>query len=1031
MKPIQLSMTAFGPYKEKEIIDFTELEEHQLFVISGATGAGKTTIFDGICFALYGTASGTDRDNIMMLRSHFADDHVHTAVELIFELKGSTYRILRQLGHVKQGNKSKTGDRYEFYEIVGDEEVPCVDRQIVSEINTKMEALIGLTEDQFKQIVMLPQGEFRKLLTSETENKEEILRRLFQTQRYQQMNVILKEKQTTLQQSFEQESHMLQRHLQSILTSLEKRENAPLFTTLEQESYNPDQVISGLEEEITFLQKQMEQDETIYHKSLTDYEAKQKELTYRAMINQRFATLENKRQQLKQLLYRTDEMEQKEKRLLSAERASLIEPYEKQVIGRTEEVQVKKQHLLAAEKKLTIAKQTLEQVSNAYREEEAKSDERERISTELARYEEFLPIVEKMEQEKQQIGLLQQTIQRKEAEAKNVTKQIETSREQMQQLKNDIKVKEAAVSVLGDKQVEQNELRNQYKLLEQYSKENNRFQLLQKTAVEKEQAYHVAKEQLQKVEANWMHQQASVLAHQLQEGEACPVCGSTNHPNKHETAGNLAVSKEELESYKRVLEEKQKEFHSIKGELQALSPRLEQLTKDIAVFNVLPSQVEQHKVVIVKKGQHLTHEIDTLKKMNQQLLQAKEKLEQLDGLIKQATSQKELLDSDLAKLKADLSGRQATFTERIRPIPLEMQHLDTLQQKVKEMTILKTNLEKRWKEIGEQLKRTEESCTTAQTNVINQSEQLKELISHLEKAEKMLQDQLQSANFLDFETYLQAKMPKAARDEMKKECENFKQETTTLSKQIEEQAQELANEKPIDLHTLETAVLELKQQYETALKQMNESRKYSEIALNIKKNILHTQAQLGKVEKELLVVKDVYDVLRGQNAKKISFERYLQIDYLDQIIQAANIRFRNLTDGQYHLTRSDRQETHGRQSGLAIDVYDAYTGQMRDVKTLSGGEKFIASLCLALGMSDVIQSFQGNIQIETMFIDEGFGSLDEESLNKSIDALVQLQQTGRTVGVISHVQELKNIFPVTLEVNKTKEGYSTTEFIVR
>jgi exonuclease SbcC len=168
--------------------------------------------------------------------------------------------------------------------------------------------------------------------------------------------------------------------------------------------------------------------------------------------------------------------------------------------------------------------------------------------------------------------------------------------------------------------------------------------------------------------------------------------------------------------------------------------------------------------------------------------------------------------------------------------------------------------------------------------------------------------------------------------------------------------------------------------------------------------------------------------VRGQNSKKVSFERYLQISYLEQIIEAANHRLNRLSGGQFLLMRSDRQEARGRQSGLGLDVYDAYTGQTRDVKTLSGGEKFNASLCIALGMSDVIQSFQGNISIKTMFIDEGFGSLDEESLHKSVETLIDLQKSGRMIGVISHVQELKAIFPAVLEVNKTKEGHSRTRF---
>lgn len=179
MRPIRLTMTAFGPYKDKAVIDFNDLQGNQLFVISGNTGAGKTTIFDGICFALYGSASGQDREASAMLRSQFAVDDTHTSVELEFELNGRYFRILRQLGHIKQGNKTKTGEQYEFFQNIEGQEYPCVDRQMVSEINKKVESLIGLTQDQFKQIVMLPQGEFRKLLTSQTENKEDILRRLF------------------------------------------------------------------------------------------------------------------------------------------------------------------------------------------------------------------------------------------------------------------------------------------------------------------------------------------------------------------------------------------------------------------------------------------------------------------------------------------------------------------------------------------------------------------------------------------------------------------------------------------------------------------------------------------------------------------------------------------------------------------------------------------------------------------------------------------------------------------------------------
>src|SRR5690625_4237668 len=220
-----------------------------------------------------------------------------------------------------------------------------------------------------------------------------------------------------------------------------------------------------------------------------------------------------------------------------------------------------------------------------------------------------------------------------------------------------------------------------------------------------------------------------------------------------------------------------------------------------------------------------------------------------------------------------------------------------------------------------------------------------------------------------------------------------------LDKQIAEWTKELVDNKLVDDQALEIELQAYKEQYEKAMGQLNHAQQQLGLVKDLQEKIVALDKKTAKLEEKFATISDVYDVMRGQNSRKISFERYVQIDYLDQITQAANERFRELSNGQFYLVRSDRQEAYGKQSGLAMDVYDTYTGQTRDVKTLSGGEKFIASLCLALGMSDVIQSFQGSISIETMFIDEGFGSLDEESLHKSIDALINLQQDGRTIGV--------------------------------
>ena len=256
MRPITLKMTAFGPYKHTECIDFNELQGNQLFVISGSTGAGKTTIFDGICFALYGSASGSDRSESRIMRSDFAEDHVHTSVELEFEIHNRTYRILRQMGHVKKGNKSATGEKYEFFEKLDDREIPCVERQIVSEINPRIEEILGLDQNQFSQIVMLPQGEFRKLLTSETDNKEDILRKIFKTEPYKMITERLKRMKAQAEDEMKIEQRTTNSFIQSIETALPSREST-VFQVLAQDHYNINQILAGLNEEVAFYQEKI------------------------------------------------------------------------------------------------------------------------------------------------------------------------------------------------------------------------------------------------------------------------------------------------------------------------------------------------------------------------------------------------------------------------------------------------------------------------------------------------------------------------------------------------------------------------------------------------------------------------------------------------------------------------------------------------------------------------------------------------------------------------------------------------------
>ena len=287
---------------------------------------------------------------------------------------------------------------------------------------------------------------------------------------------------------------------------------------------------------------------------------------------------------------------------------------------------------------------------------------------------------------------------------------------------------------------------------------------------------------------------------------------------------------------------------------------------------------------------------------------------------------------------------------------------------------------------------------------------------------------LQKSEFPTEQAYHEAKMDEASRAKLKSDIENFKQQFYAVREAVKELAALLEGKEKIDISGVDQALVELKATYEAALTAYNSSVEFAKLATQLQVKIGESMTIVATLEKEFGKVTDLYDVVRGHNGLRLSFERFIQIEYLERIIQSANLRLKEMSGGQFELIRSDRQEVRGRQSGLGLDVYDAYTGQTRDVKTLSGGEKFNASLCLALGMADVIQSFQGSVSIDTMFIDEGFGSLDEESLSKAIDTLIDLQKSGRMIGVISHVEELKAAFPAILEVKKSREGHSQRSF---
>ncbi|RPF53307.1 AAA family ATPase [Aquisalibacillus elongatus] len=1030
MKPIKLTMTAFGPYKDTEVVSFNELEDNRLFVISGKTGAGKTTIFDGICFALYGSASGEDRQDYKMLRSDFADDHVHTSIELIFDIHGKRYRILRQLGHVKDGNKTATGEKYEFYQVVDDREVPCVDRQMVSEINERVEEIVGLTKDQFSQIVMLPQGEFRKLLTSKTENKEEILRRIFQTYPYQDIAERLKEKRRQAEEAFSKIEQQREHYVAEIQSKLPEREGSKLTHVLSQEHFNMNQLVGALEDELEFYQNEIKVKGEEKTKASNYAQTMQDRYQKAKVLNERFEELAKFEKELDLLNSKESVIKEQQVTLEKSERASQLEIYERQVKEQEQDADEKKQAKLKADQALKTAQENFKEADTQYHSEAAKKEEREQATTHLNRLKELRPKVEEISTKKKLVDEAEVNLKQVSSKLSSVEQQITTKRQQVEELDSLIRKETEMVEKLPEKQRELEQLREKWK-------ESNRFiqmigerDILKDKVQAEEKVYHEAKAEFEQKEQAWLHGQAGVLASHLNDGEPCPVCGSTEHPNKA-VLTEETPSKEGMDQAKNHYDQHYQAYTKLVTQYQEKLDQMEEKKQVLAEYDIDDQKINQTFDWLVEQGQQLKNEVEHLDRISKELKPKRDQSENLAKHIKEIELEQENLRKQVEDKKQGYHQAKLTYESLLDAVPVDIRTLQALDGAINQAETKKSKLEFAWEQVQKQWNDASETLTKTKTQAENSHQYLKEAESKLQKVKETFKEQLELSNFANEDDYRTAKRTEEVRKAIKDEIEHYKQQRTTVSSRVQELKEQLSREEKVELSAIEVQLNEAKEQYELALQQYNSTVDHQKNAAELKERILETNKRVSEQEKTLNRIADLYDVVRGQNSQKISFERYLQIEYLEQIVDAANLRLKRLSNGQFYLKRSDRQEARGRQSGLGLDVYDVYTGQNRDVKTLSGGEKFNASLCLALGMSDVIQSFQGGVSIETMFIDEGFGSLDDESLNKAIDTLIDLQKSGRMIGVISHVQELKAAIPAILEVNKSRDGYSETQFVLK
>ena len=1038
MRPIKLTISAFGPYASKQVIDFEELKGRNIFVISGKTGAGKTTIFDAISYALYGEASGESRETDS-LRSHFADDNTETYVELEFELRGEKYTVNRV---PKQKKKKARGEGYT--EKSADATLTLPDGKVITKVKNvtdKIIEILGITREQFKQIVMLAQGEFKKLLLADSVEREGIFRKIFNTYDFEKIQAELKDKAANLSKNRTKSKHEMEINLKNIKGEhdivIDEYVDFPLV--------------------IEKLKDLLERDNNIY-KTLNE---EGKEVDNNLQVkNQEKAIIETNNNLLKEkeiitkaleeLLSKEDEYKNKSKTIIDGKNAKEVKYIEDKLIETTKKLTKREEDYNLSLKNIDSLKLKQEEANKLLQIEESKECDREKLSVEINN-------LNKLEEKIIELDSLNNKVMHLKQSAENSKLQIINNKKETEELKKSKEEKELQlkdIATLETKKVELesdikaknktlDEVRELFKVIRSfqntYIEHNNKAKEYKEFEVE----YKKVKENYEKMDDLYKKEQAGILASKLQENEPCPVCGSTNHPNKATIKENLKIpTKEELKVAKENLNKLEKEKIKKINNLTTLNSNkttyLEQVNNHLsmlsATLNIDKTFNSETAKVVKNLGTELKSVIDKLKDELLKVIDKislKEKIEKELNLITTTINERE---HSLIKLEECEKNYTTELTQNItkideykKEIPENITDLKTLNNlievKTKELNISKEKLAKLRLENENLAKKLEGENSTSKE--INKS--IEELKLEIANNKANFNEAIKEQGFDNIQTYEDAKLQISMVESLEKEVENYNSELKLTKAKQEDIINKTKDIVFMDITTIDEEIRSIqnnKKELESKLRELHAIIVGNKTIL---KNVENLNIEFKEIEEEYKVLGELADLANGKKAPYISFERYILASYFEDIIEAANIRLEKMTGDRFSLIRKTSKSKGAGQKGLELEIYDNYTDSSRDVSSLSGGESFKASLSLALGLSDIVQSNAGGVSLDTMFVDEGFGTLDPQSLDNAIDSLLELQRGGRLVGIISHVEELKERIDAKLEVTSTSKG-SKVEF---
>ncbi|MFO7888174.1 MAG: SMC family ATPase [Eubacteriales bacterium] len=1033
MKPIKLTMEGFGPYGNKEIIDFTQLENKTLFLITGATGSGKTTIFDAISYVLYGEGSGENRQPKDFI-SQFSDLDTTTQVELIFELKGQEYKIKRvpeQLRHKKVGEGTTTQSTVAELEVIGKN----LNFSGINDVNEKVKEIIGLDSDQFTQIMMIPQGEFRKMLVAESKEREKILQKLFDTTLYENIQQRFRDIEKEMRKDIENRESLLRQ----AAGRTEYKDDEKMKEFLVSEYYNYNGMFNLTE---SLIKKD---EESINELKVENIDLKNKlkkendKLIQAKKTNEKIEEKERLEKQLKVENGKKDYINSQEKKLEKGRKYLEIKPFE-------ENYNDKRRDLKEQEELLKETKETKEKVDEEYKKIKRENDKvsskefleeivnlKEGISSNkklLPKMEEKKEILEKLknsESEKEKIDEEIKTLKNNLSNYTDENKKLVKNIENLIDLKDKLKIKENRAS----------EIKNNIKVRKKIGTAENdikkieeKIEIIKKNKKQLQKKYEEKSENYNDIRERYYANMGAILAKDLKDGEACPVCGSKDHLKKTEFHGE-DISKEDLNRLEKEVGKTTSQINKLENEETALNQRTKGQKENIESYQKDLENNEDSIEFLEKEQKDINNDITKLDQEIGKAENERKRHEELEKIITKLDKEKDGKSEKLNSIELEIAKYQTQLNEINKSLKGDKKYeeilklIEDLEIKLKNKQNLKEKTNKKYTEINEEKIRLEAKINSIEEN-------LKKTEKELEKKKKILFEKINEKGFKDKEEYFNSALEKENLKQIEIEIKNYNENLKILKLDIEKLEKETKNLKIIDTEKLTQDINLIEDKKSLCGKNITNL----ETKIKKSKELLdEIKTSYKKIEK-LKEKHSKYSFLsglvngRGENGMdKLSLERFVQIEFFEDIINAANQRLKKMTEERYYMKRAE-EYTRRRQIGLDLDVFDNYTGKTRSVKTLSGGESFKASLALALGLSDVVQSYSGGVQLDTIFIDEGFGSLDPESLESSINCLIDIQEKGRLVGIISHVEELKERIDTRLEVISTNRG-STTQFVVK